>query len=126
MDPSPERLFVIIKKGPESPFQRIYGSFLRIEIISKNVASISKDVLDLGEKILEQNYINQCSKDPEISKKYKIILKDYLLWFLDPGNHELKAWCPREAFAKIEAKYSQVLRTNNYRTIVLPVHEVNY
>ena len=58
--------------------------------------------MQIAEKIIEKNFINQCVKDKEINEKYGAILLEYLDWFLNPNDPNRNAWCPREAFAKIE------------------------
>ena len=62
--------------------------------------SINTITMQIAEKIIEKNFINQCVKDKEINEKYGAILLEYLDWFLNPNDPNLNAWCPREAFAK--------------------------
>ena len=40
--------------------------------------------MQIGQKILEQSRIIQCTNDPEFEERYISILKKYLQWFLNP------------------------------------------
>ena len=59
----------------------------------------------LSTNIMEKAHIFNVTNDETLMKKYHQIVQEYLQWFCDPSNSELKAWCPRDAFSKLESKY---------------------
>ena len=68
--------------------------------------SISNFSRQFGQKVIEKGFIIDATKDNEINEKYSNILQKYHDWFLNPSDPKLNAWCPREAFTKIENESS--------------------
>ena len=60
---------------------------------------------NLSSNLMEKAHIRSITEEPCMTRKYHQIINEYNQWFLNPSQSDLKAWCPREAFAKIEAKY---------------------
>ena len=60
---------------------------------------------NLSSHLMEKAHIRSITEEPCMTRKYHQIINEYNQWFLNPSQSDLKAWCPREAFAKIEAKY---------------------
>ena len=60
---------------------------------------------NLSSNIMEKAHIRSMAEESCITRKYHQILDEYNEWFLNPSQSDLKAWCPREAFAKLESKH---------------------
>ena len=46
--------------------------------------SVNFMTMQIGQKILEQTHINQCTKNEEFEERYTSILRKYMEWFLNP------------------------------------------